>query len=73
MKNFSIKKISEGKSWDVEFDLKEFAQSVLKENEISDVEQIEKSSLKEFKLLKDKIEVKLNELKQRTQGFINKH
>ena len=52
MKNFSIKKISEGKSWDVEFDLKEFAQSVLKENEISDVEQIEKSSLKEFKLLK---------------------
>ena len=62
VKNFSIKKISEGKSWDVEFDLKEFAQSVLKENEISDVEQIEKSSLKEFKLLKDKIEVKLNSL-----------
>ncbi|MDA8807539.1 UvrD-helicase domain-containing protein [Flavobacteriaceae bacterium] len=60
VKDFSIKKISEGKSWDVEFDLKEFAQSVLKENEISDVEQIEKSSLKEFKLLKDKIELKLN-------------
>ena len=35
IKDFSIKKISEGKSWDVEFDLKEFAQSVLKENEIS--------------------------------------
>ena len=62
IKEFSIKKISEGKSWDVEFDLKEFAQSVLKENEISDVEQIEKSSLKEFKALKNSIELRLNDL-----------
>ena len=62
IKDFSIKKISEGKSWDVEFDLKEFAQSVLKENEISDVEQIEKSSLKEFKALKNSIELRLNDL-----------
>ena len=58
IKDFSIKKISEGKSWDVEFDLKEFAQSVLKENEIIDVEQIEKSSLKEFKALKNSIELR---------------
>jgi len=70
VKNFSIKKISEGKSWDVEFDLKEFAQSVLKENEISDVEQIEKSSLKEFKLLKDKIEVKLNSLNSELKALL---
>ena len=62
IKDFSIKKISEGKSWDVEFDLKEFAQSVLKENEIIDVEQIEKSSLKEFKALKNNIELRLNDL-----------
>ena len=62
IKDFSIKKISEGKSWDVEFDLKEFAQSVLKENEIIDVEQIEKSSLKEFKALKNSIELRLNDL-----------
>ena len=70
VKDFSIKKISEGKSWDVEFDLKEFAQSVLKENEISDVEQIEKSSLKEFKLLKDKIEVKLNSLNSELKALL---
>ena len=70
VKNFSIKKISEGKSWDVEFDLKEFAQSVLKENEISDVEQIEKSSLKEFKLLKDKIEAKLNSLNSELKALL---
>ena len=70
VKDFSIKKISEGKSWDVEFDLKEFAQSVLKENEISDVEQIEKSSLKEFKLLKDKIELKLNSLSSELKALL---
>ena len=62
LKEFSVRKISEGKSWDVEFDLKEFAQSILKENEISDVEQIEKSSLEEFKTLKLNIEKKLNDL-----------
>ena len=62
IKDFSIKKISEGKSWDVEFDLKEFAQSILKENEINDVEKIEKSSLKEFEILKLNIELKLKDL-----------
>ena len=45
---------------DVEFDLKEFAKSVLKENEIGDVEQIEKGSIKDFKLLKESIEAKTN-------------
>ncbi len=72
IKDFSIKKISEGKSWDVEFDLKEFAQSVLKENEISDVEQIEKSSLKEFKALKNKIEIKLNDLSSELKSLLIK-
>ena len=35
---------------------------MLKENEIIDVEQIEKSSLKEFKALKNSIELRLNDL-----------
>ena len=72
IKDFSIKKISEGKSWDVEFDLKEFAQSVLKENEISDVEQIEKSSLKEFKALKNQIEIRLNDLSSELKSLLIK-
>ena len=70
LKEFSVRKISEGKSWDVEFDLKEFAQSILKENEISDVEQIEKSSLKEFKTLRLNIEKKLNDLANKKQSTL---
>ena len=72
IKDFSIKKISEGKSWDVEFDLKEFAQSVLKENEIVDVEQIEKSSLKEFNVLKNRIELRVNELSSELNSLLIK-
>jgi len=72
IKDFSIKKISEGKSWDVEFDLKEFAQSVLKENEIVDVEQIEKSSLKEFNVLKNRIELRVNELSNELNSLLIK-
>ena len=70
IKAFSIKKISEGKSWDVEFDLKEFAKSVLKENEIGDVEQIEKGSIKDFKLLKESIEAKTNLLNAELEEII---
>lgn len=70
IKAFSIKKISEGKSWDVEFDLKEFAKSVLKENEIGDVEQIEKGSIKDFKLLKESIEAKTNLLNAELEDII---
>jgi len=72
IKDFSIKKISEGKSWDVEFDLKEFAKSVLKENEIVDVEQIEKSSLKEFNVLKNRIELRVNELSSELNSLLIK-
>ena len=72
IKDFSIKKISEGKSWDVEFDLKEFAQSILKENEINDVEKIEKSSLKEFKTLKLNIELKLKDLSNTQKNLLLK-
>ena len=72
IKDFSIKKISEGKSWNVEFDLKEFAQSVLKENEIVDVEQIEKSSLKEFNVLKNRIELRVNELSSELNSLLIK-
>ena len=72
IKDFSVKKISEGKSWDVEFDLKEFAQSILKENEINDVEKIEKSSLKEFKTLKLNIELKLKDLSNTQKNLLLK-
>ena len=72
IKDFSVKKISEGKSWDVEFDLKEFAQSILKENEINDVEKIEKSSLKEFKTLKLNIEIKLKDLSNTQKNLLLK-
>jgi len=70
LKEFSVRKISEGKSWDVEFDLKEFAQSILKENEISDIEHIENSSLKEFKTLKRNIEKKINDLNNKKNNVI---
>ena len=72
LKDFSIRKISEGKSWDVEFDLKEFAQSILKENEISEIEQIEKSSLKEFTTLKLNIEKTLNDLSGKQKSVLLK-
>ena len=72
LKDFSIRKISEGKSWDVEFDLKEFAQSILKENEISEIEQIEKSSLKEFITLKLNIEKTLNDLSGKQKSVLLK-
>jgi len=70
LKEFSVRKISEGKSWDVEFDLKEFAQSILKENEISDIEHIENSSLKEFKTLKRNIEKKINDLNNKKNNVL---
>lgn len=48
LKDFAIKKIYEGKSWDVEYDMKEFAQSIFTEKHFKEIDKLSKKSIKDF-------------------------
>ena len=52
LKDFAIKKISEGKSWDVEYDLKEFAQSIFIEKHFKEIDKLSKKSIDDFLKIK---------------------
>ena len=66
--DFAIKKISEGKSWDVEHDLKEFAEAIFNENQFKDVEDSSSTSYKGYNKLKRDLEKKKqNELRKKTE------
>ena len=55
LKDFAIKKISEGKSWDVEYDLKEFAQSIFIEKHFKEIDKLSKKSIDDFLKIKKEI------------------
>ena len=66
--DFAIKKIFEGKSWDVEHDLKEFAEAIFNENQFKDVEDSSSTSYKGYNKLKRDLEnKKKNELRKKTE------
>jgi ATP-dependent exoDNAse (exonuclease V) beta subunit len=66
--DFAVKKISEGKSWDVEHDLKEFAEAIFNENQFKDVEDSSSTSYKGYNKLKIDLEnKKQNELRKKTE------
>ena len=66
--DFAIKKISEGKSWDVEHDLKEFAEAIFNENQFKDVEDSSSTSYEGYNKLKIDLEKKKqNELRKKTE------
>jgi ATP-dependent exoDNAse (exonuclease V) beta subunit len=66
--DFAIKKISEGKSWDVEHDLKEFAEAIFNENQFKDIEDSSSTSYKGYNKLKRDLEnKKQNELRKKTE------
>ena len=66
--DFAIKKISEGKSWDVEHDLKEFAEAIFNENQFKDVEDSSSTSHEGYNKLKRDLEKKKqNELRKKTE------
>ena len=66
--DFAVKKISEGKSWDVEHDLKEFAEAIFNENQFKDVEDSSSTSYKGYNKLKRDLEnKKQNELRKKTE------
>ena len=66
--DFAIKKISEGKSWDVEHDLKEFAEAIFNENQFKDVEDSSSTSYEGYNKLKRDLEKKKqNELRKKTE------
>ncbi len=53
--NFSLEKVNEDKSWDIGFDLKEIAKLLLNENDILQVNKLQKRSIKDFLDLKKTI------------------
>ena len=55
LKDFAIKKISEGKSWDVEYDMKEFAQSIFIEKHFKEIDKLSKKSTDDFLKIKKEI------------------
>ena len=55
LKDFAIKKISEGKSWDVEYDMKEFAQSIFIEKHFKEIDKLSKKSIDDFLKIKKEI------------------
>ena len=57
LKDFAIKKISEGKSWDVEYDMKEFAQSIFIEKHFKEIDKLSKKSIDDFLKIKKEIKV----------------
>ena len=66
--DFAVKKISEGKSWDVEHDLKEFAEAIFNENQFKDVEDSSSTSYEGYNKLKRDLEKKKqNELRKKTE------
>ena len=66
--DFAVKKISEGKSWDVEHDLKEFAEAIFNENQFKDVEDSSSTSYKGYNKLKRDLEnKKQKELRKKTK------
>jgi hypothetical protein len=50
-----LTKIDEGKSWDIEHDLKEFARSLFNENQFNDIQNLNTHSLESFKELKKRV------------------
>ena len=55
---FAIKKISEGKSWDIEHDLKEFAEAIFNENQFKEINEASNNTYEEYKVLKIKLAAK---------------
>ena len=54
--DFANSKISEGKSWDVTYDLKELSSIIYNENHYEKIRSLENNTIKEFLLIKEKLQ-----------------
>ena len=54
--DFANSKISEGKSWDVTYDLKELSSIINNENHYEKIRSLENNTIKEFLLIKEKLQ-----------------
>ena len=79
LKDFAIKKISEGKSWDVEYDMKEFAQSIFIEKHFKEIDKLSKKSIDDFLKIKKEIKTqhrveqkKIISIIEKIEGLIEK-
>ena len=66
--NYSLQKLDDDKAWDVSEELKAFSRIILNETHASRLKELSAISLKEFKLLKEKLQ---KENKEIDQDFLN--
>ena len=69
--DFANSKISEGKSWDITFDLKELSILLENENHYNKIKVLNKKTLKDFMFLKDKMIKELNGLEKKIENQAN--
>ena len=69
--DFANSKISEGKSWDITFDLKELSILLENENHYNKIKVLNKKTLKDFMFLKDKMIKEQNELEKKIENQAN--
>lgn len=54
--SYTIQKLDDDKSWDISLELKDFAKLILNENHAIHLKKLSKVSIKEFKILKEKLQ-----------------
>ena len=69
--DFANSKVSEGKSWDITFDLKELSILLENENHYNKIKVLNKKTLKDFMFLKEKMIKEQNELEKKIENHAN--
>ena len=69
--DFANSKISEGKSWDVTYDLKELSSIINNENHYEKIRSLENNTIKDFLLIKEKLQRNIKLLENQIIDQIN--
>ncbi|MDC9723507.1 MAG: UvrD-helicase domain-containing protein [Urechidicola sp.] len=70
--DFSLDKAADDKAWDIANDLKDFAKILLNENDVNQLEKLEKKSIQDFTDLKNHIKKTQNKIESQFKEIGNK-